>query len=109
MAIQATYERHPDLGCEAVVFIDDESMACLQNQRDLTGGPRSDEYCVTTGASAPVYGGITQWRRVDDRFEFALTRHAGRLFGDEVISFVVTPGDGATLDELAEHVDRLLR
>ena len=42
MAIQATYERHPDLGCEAVVFIDDESMACFQIQRDLTGGPRSD-------------------------------------------------------------------
>ncbi|WAC57423.1 hypothetical protein [Gordonia sp. SL306] len=109
MAIQATYERHTDLGCEAIVFIDDESMACFQIQRDLVGGPRSDEYCVTTGASAPIYGAITEWRRIDDRFEFALTRRAGRLFGDDVISFVVTPGHGVTVEELAEHVDRLLR
>ncbi|ROZ98080.1 hypothetical protein [Gordonia sp. OPL2] len=109
MAIQTTYERHLDLGCEAVVFIDDESLACFQIQRDLVGGPRADEYCVTTGASAPIYGAITGWRRIEDRFEFALTRRASRLFGDDVISFVVTPGDGATVDELAEHVDRLLR
>lgn len=109
MAINATYERHADLGCEAVVFIDDESLGCFQIQRDLVGGPRADEYCVTTGASAPVYRGITQWRRVDDRFEFALTPRAGRLFGDEVLSFVVSPGPGVTLDELAAHVDRLLR
>ncbi|MGV9711513.1 hypothetical protein ACWDTI_12710 [Gordonia sp. NPDC003424] len=109
MAILASYERHPDLGCEAVVFIDDESMACFQIQRDLVGGPRADEYCVTTGASAPIYNGIVEWRRVDDRFEFALTRRASRLFGDEVVSFLVTPHDGVTVDELAAHVDRLLR
>ena len=104
-----SYERHPDLGCEAVVFIDDESMACFQIQRDLVGGPRSDEHCVTTGASAPVYGGITQWRRVDDRFEFALTRRAGRLFGDDVLSFEISPADESSVDDIAEHVDRLLR
>ncbi len=110
VTIRATYERHPDLGCEAVVFIDDESDACFQIQRDLVGGPRSDEHCVTTGASAPVFGGITQWRRVeDDRFEFALNRRAARLFGDEVLSFVVSPGSDTSVDELAEHVDRLLR
>ena len=109
MAITASYERHPDLGCEAVVFIDDESLGCFQIQRDLVGGPRADEYCVTTGASAPVYGAVTGWRRVDDRFEFALTPKAGRLFGDEVLSFEVTTRDGLTLDELTEHVDRLLR
>ncbi|MDL9937599.1 hypothetical protein QSJ18_12655 [Gordonia sp. ABSL1-1] len=109
MTIRASYERHPDLGCEAVVFIDDESMACFQIQRDLVGGPRADEYCVTTGASAPIYGGITQWRRIEDRFEFALTTRAGRLFGDELLSFEVSPADDQTVDELAEHVDRLLR
>lgn len=37
MTIRASYERHTDLGCEAVVFIDDESLACFQIQRDLTG------------------------------------------------------------------------
>ncbi|GAB93630.1 Imm10 family immunity protein [Gordonia rhizosphera] len=109
MAIQASYERHPDLGCEAVVFIDDESDACFQIQRDLVGGPHADQYCVTTGSSAPIYGGIEQWRHRDDRFEFALTRRASRLFGDEVLSFVVIPAGDETVDELAEHVDRLLR
>ncbi|OCH80563.1 MULTISPECIES: hypothetical protein [Gordonia] len=109
MTIRASYERHPDLGCEAVVFIDDESLACFQIQRDLVGGPRADEYCVTTGASAPVYGGITQWRRVDDRFEFALTARAGRLFGDEVLSFEVAAIEESTVDDIAAHVDRLLR
>ncbi|WP_040509606.1 hypothetical protein [Gordonia soli] len=107
--ILASYERHPDLGCEAIVFIDDESSACFQIQRDLVGGPRADEYCVTTGASAPVYGGITQWRRRDGVFEFALTRRAARLFGDEVLSFEVTPTSDVTVEEIAEHVDRLLR
>ncbi|MDS1114852.1 hypothetical protein RD149_13845 [Gordonia westfalica] len=109
MTIRASYERHPDLGCEAVVFIDDESLACFQIQRDLTGGPRADEYCVTTGASAPIYGGIVEWRRVEDRFEFALTRRASRLFGDEVLSFEISPVDEATIDDIAAHVDRLLR
>lgn len=64
---------------------------------------------MTTGASAPVYGGITQWRRVDDRFEFALTPRAGRLFGDEVLSFEISPSDESTVDDIAAHVDRLLR
>lgn len=110
MTIRASYERHPDLGCEAVVFIDDESMACFQIQRDLVGGERSGEYCVTTGASAPIYGGITQWRRIDDRLEFALTRRAARLFGgDDVLSFEIAPAGGDTVDEIAEHVERLLR
>ncbi|MCF8603683.1 hypothetical protein L5I01_09980 [Gordonia sp. HY442] len=109
MAIFGSYERHPDLGCEAVVFLDEESDACVQLQRDLPGGPRADEYCLTTGASAPVYGAVTQWRRVDDRFEFALTPRAARLFGDEVISFAVVTDSDATVDELAEHVERLLR
>ncbi|MCF8588729.1 hypothetical protein [Gordonia liuliyuniae] len=109
MAIFGTYERHSDLGCEAVVFLDEESDACVQLQRDLPGGPRADEYCLTTGASAPVYGAVTQWRRVGDRFEFALIGRAARLFGDEVLSFdVVTDGE-VSVDELAEHVERLLR
>ncbi|WP_132993369.1 hypothetical protein [Gordonia zhaorongruii] len=109
MAIFGTYERHSDLGCEAVVFLDEESDACVQVQRDLPGGARADEHCITTGASAPVYGGITQWRRRGDRFEFALTPHAARLFGDEVLSFeVVTDAEGS-IDELAGHIERLLR
>ncbi|MFT3898830.1 MAG: hypothetical protein QM728_01105 [Gordonia sp. (in: high G+C Gram-positive bacteria)] len=110
MTIIGSYERHPDLGCEAIVFLDDETGACFQIQRDLMGGPRADEYCVTTGASAPIYGGaVKQWRRVDDnRFEFELTPRAGRLFGDDVLSFEVSPND-ATLEELAAHLDRILR
>ncbi|MDR2280180.1 MAG: hypothetical protein LBE07_04890 [Gordonia sp. (in: high G+C Gram-positive bacteria)] len=109
MAIIGSYERHPDLGCEAVVFLDEESDACVQLQRNLPGGPRAAEYCLTTGASAPVYDAVSQWRRVGDRFEFALIPRAARLFGDEVISFdVVTDGD-VSVDQLAEHVERLLR
>lgn len=91
------------------MFIDDESLACFQIQRDLTGGQRSDEHCVTTGASAPVYGGILDWRRLDDRFEFSLNPRAGRLFGDQVISFEVRAVDDVTVDDIAEHVERLLR
>lgn len=108
MAIIGSYERHPDLGCEAVVFLDTESDACVQLQRDLPGGPRAGEHAITTGASAPVFGGVRQWRRVDGRFEFALNRRATALFADEVISFVVVPVEGQTVDELAEHVDRIL-
>ncbi|MGB3302349.1 hypothetical protein [Gordonia sp. (in: high G+C Gram-positive bacteria)] len=108
MAIIASYERHPDLGCEAVVFLDDESDACFQLQRDLPGGPRAGEYCITTGASAPIYDGITNWRRVDNRFEFALTPRAARLFGDELLSFQVVASDDVSIDELAGHVDRFL-
>lgn len=110
MAIRASYERHTDLGCEALVFLDEESDACFQIQRDLVGGPHSDEHCVTTGASAPVYGGIVEWRRAGDRFEFALNARAARLFGDEVLSFVVRPvDDESDVDDLAAHVERLLR
>ncbi len=123
VTIHASYERHPDLGCEAVVFIDDESMGCFQIQRDLVGdaeaggragsggaGSGREGYCVTTGASAPVYGGVVEWRRVDDdRIEFALTPKAGRLFGDNVLSFQITPVGDESVDEIIEHVERLLR
>ena len=123
VTIHASYERHPDLGCEAVVFIDDESMGCFQIQRDLVvdaetggrvgpGGAGSgrEGYCVTTGASAPVYGGVVEWRRVDDdRIEFALTPKAGRLFGDNLLSFQITPVGDESVDEIIEHVERLLR
>ncbi|MFT4044632.1 MAG: hypothetical protein QM673_15850 [Gordonia sp. (in: high G+C Gram-positive bacteria)] len=111
MTIRASYERHPDLGCEAVVFIDDESMACFQIQRELVGGNGSQErHCVTTGASAPIYGAVLDWRRVDgNRLEFALTRRAGMLFGESELSFEITPVGDATVDEIVEHVERLLR
>ncbi len=109
MTIHGSYERHPDLGCEAIVFFDDESDACFQIQRDLVGGPRADEHCVSTGASAPVYNAVKQWRRVDDRFEFEVVPRVARLFGGEdVLSFVVSPTE-MTLDELAAQLDRLLR
>ncbi|UQE75335.1 MULTISPECIES: hypothetical protein [unclassified Gordonia (in: high G+C Gram-positive bacteria)] len=108
MAIIASHEHHPDLGCEAVVFLDTESDACFQLQRDLPGGPHEEQHAITTGASAPVYGGVLQWRRVGDRFEFALNRRATALFADDVLSFVVTPADGQSVDQLAEHVERLL-
>lgn len=133
MAIRASYERHPDLGCEAVVFLDEESDGCFQIQRDLPGGPRADEYCVTTGASAPVYGGVLAWRCVPPiepvappaepvappaepveasggtRFEFHLAPRAARLFGDDVLSFEVVTDAELAVGQLAEHVDRLLR
>ncbi|GAA4742352.1 hypothetical protein MUG78_07045 [Gordonia alkaliphila] len=108
MAIIGSYEHHPDLGCEAVVFLDSESDACFQIQRDLPGGRRPDEHCVTTGASAPVYGGVTQWRRVEDRFEFALNRRATALFADDVLSFEVEAAAGQTVDELAAQLTRIL-
>lgn len=108
MAILGSYEHHSDLGCEAVVFLDTESEACFQLQRDLPGGPHENEHCVTTGASAPVYGGVVQWRRVGDRFEFALNRRATALFADELLSFEVAPAGGQTIDQLAAHVERLL-
>ncbi|MFW0789553.1 hypothetical protein [Gordonia sp. CPCC 205333] len=114
MAIRVSHERHPDLGCEALVFLDEDSDGCFQIQRDLPSplrdadGHRPNRYCVTTGASAPVYGGIVQWRRVGDRFEFALTKRAAALFDDEVLSFDVVPAGGSTIDQLAKHVDRLI-
>jgi hypothetical protein len=111
VTIQASYERHPDLGCEAVVFIDDESMACFQIQRDLVGSDRADDrYCISTGASAPIYDAIVDWRRVgDNRLEFVLTHRAGRLFGDSDLSFEITPVGDDTVDEIVDHVARLLR
>ena len=110
MTIHGSYERHPDLGCEAIVFLDDETGACFQVQRDLVGGDSvaRDGYSVSTGASAPIYNAVKQWRRVDDRFEFEMVPRAGRLFGGDVPSFEVAPVD-TTLDELAVHLDRLLR
>lgn len=111
MTIRASYERHPDLGCEAVVFIDDESMACFQIQRDLVGGQRAgDSYCISTGASAPIYGAILEWRRVEhNRLEFVLTHRAGRLFGDSDLSFEITPMGDDSVDDIVAHVERLLR
>lgn len=109
MAIIGSYERHTDLGCEAVVFLDEESDACFQLQRDLPGSPRAGEYCITTGASAPVFAGVQAWRRVGaDRFEFALVPRAARLFGDEVVSFALAADSDTDIDELAGHVERLL-
>ena len=110
MAIHGSYERHPDLGLEAVVFIDPESGACFQIMRDLLG-PRSEHHSVSTGASAPVPEGVIGWRRVEagQRFEFELVPQAGRLFGEGLLSFVVEPVGEESLDELADHVERLLR
>lgn len=114
MTIIGSYEHHRDLGLEAVVFLDPESQACVQLQRDLPGGPRADQHAISTGASAPVVGGVLQWRRIPaaaggaERFEFALNRRATALFADEVISFEVVAVAGQTVDELAAHIERLL-
>lgn len=111
MAIIGSYENWPDLGLEALVFLDSESDACFQIQRDLEG-PRAAQHAVSTGMSAPIAGGVVQWRRVPtgltERFEFELTRRAAALFADDVLSFDVEPAGGQTIDELAAHVDRLL-
>ncbi|KQR99803.1 hypothetical protein ASG12_03255 [Williamsia sp. Leaf354] len=110
--IVASYDRIADLAFEAVIFLDTESSDCFQIQRDLltqvtTTAPT---YQVSTGMSAPVPDGITQWRRIGDRFEFALTARASRIFGGtDVLSFDAEAADGVTLDEIAEHVERLLR
>jgi hypothetical protein len=56
-----------------------------------------------------VYGAVKQWRRIENRFEFEVGARAARLFGgQDVLSFEVSP-TGVTLDELAAHLDRLLR
>ena len=45
----------------------------------------------------------------DYRVEFALTPKAGRLFGDNVLYFQITPVGDESVDEIIEHVERLLR
>ncbi|MBT0567220.1 hypothetical protein [Williamsia sp. CHRR-6] len=111
--IVVSHERLDSHGLEAVIFLDSESGDCFQIQRDLliTVTDRAPVHQVTTGMSAPVPGGIVDWRVVDgERFEFALTPHAARIFGgSDVLSFVVAPAHGTTVDEIVEHVTRLLR
>ena len=110
--IVASYDRSERHGFEAVVFLDTESGECFQIQRDLPA-PVTDSaptYHLTTGVSAPLPGGIIDWRRVDDRFEFALTPRAARIFGGaDVLSFTVEPADDTTLEDIADHVARLVR
>ncbi|MFD0925806.1 hypothetical protein [Williamsia deligens] len=109
--IVASYDRLERHGVEAVVFLDTESGECFQIQRDLPAvvTDTAPTYHLTTGVSAPLPGGIDDWRRVDDRFEFALTPRAARIFGGaDVLSFVVEPADGMTLADIADHVERLV-
>ncbi|GAB2638081.1 hypothetical protein GCM10027169_02510 [Gordonia jinhuaensis] len=116
--ITASYDRHVDLGCEVLVFIDSESGDCLQIQRDLPalvdpaapgGADATGRYCLTTGVGAPVYDGIEEWRRRDDLFEFALTPRAARMFGGNPwLEFRITPIEGSTVDDIAEHLRRLV-
>ncbi|WP_299569010.1 hypothetical protein [uncultured Williamsia sp.] len=110
--IVASYDRLERHGIEAVIFLDTESSECFQIQRSLPA-PVTDTaptYQLSTGVSAPLDGGIVDWRRVDDRFEFALTARAARIFGGaDVLSFVAEPTDGMTLEDIADHVERILR
>ena len=110
--IVASYDRLERHGIEAVVFLDTESGECFQIQRDLPAPVThtASTYHLTTGVSSPLAGGIVDWRRVDDRFEFALTPRAARIFGGaDVLSFVAEPTDGMTLEDIADHVERLIR
>lgn len=110
--IVVSYDRLPDLRFEAVVFLDTDSGDCFQIQRDLMSlaTTEASTHQISTGMGAPIPEGILHWRRVDDRFEFALTTRAARIFGgSDVLSFDVEPADGSTVDEIADHVERLLR
>lgn len=110
--IVASYDRSERHGFEAVVFLDTESGECFQIQRDLPAPviDTAPTYQLTTGVSAPLSGGIVDWRRVDDRFEFALTARAARIFGGaDVLSFTVEAADDTTLEDIADHVARLVR
>ncbi|MGZ8178160.1 hypothetical protein ACXVUM_09530 [Williamsia sp. SKLECPSW1] len=110
--IVASYDRLERHGIEAVVFLDTESGECFQIQRSLPAsvGDTAPTYHLTTGVSAPLPGGIVDWRRVDDRFEFALTPRAARIFGGaDVLSFAAEPAEDTTLEDIADHVARLIR
>lgn len=56
MAIIVSYDRYPDLRCEVVLFLDDESGDCFQVQRDLPAGDNG--YEISAGVGPPVRGGI---------------------------------------------------
>ncbi len=110
--IVVSYDRVPEFEIEAVVFLDAESGDCFQIQRDLTPPDASaaPDHQIATGTGAPIVAGILAWRRVDSRFEFALTSRASSIFGgSDLLSFDVEATDGTTIDEIADHVERLLR
>ncbi|SIR95869.1 hypothetical protein [Williamsia sterculiae] len=109
--IIASHDTFPDLGCEAIIFLDDESGECFQIQRDLLGTVETPRprYSITTGVGAPVDEGILSWRRDDDEFEFALIPRAARLFGGaSSLAFRVVAAEETTVADIAAHLDRLV-
>jgi hypothetical protein len=108
MAIIVSYDRYPDLRCEVVVFLDDESGDCFQVQRDL---PASETgYEISAGVGAPVARGVEAWQRVDNEFQFALTPTASMMFGGNArLRFEAEAAGGDTIDSIAAHLERMMR
>jgi hypothetical protein len=108
MAIVVSYDRYPDLRCEVVVFLDDESGDCFQVQRGL---PASEAgYEISAGVGAPVARGVAAWQRVDNEFQFALTPKASMMFGGNArLRFEAEAAGGDTIDSIAAHLERMMR
>jgi hypothetical protein len=108
MAIVVSYDRYPDLRCEVVVFLDDDSGDCFQVQRDL---PASETgYEISAGVGAPVARGVEAWQRVGNEFQFALTPKASMMFGGNArLRFEAEAAGGDTIDSIAAHLDRMMR
>lgn len=108
MAIIVSYDRYPDLRCEVVLFLDDESGDCFQVQRDLPAGDNG--YEISAGVGPPVRGGIAAWQRVGDEFQFALTPTASMMFGGNArLRFEAESAGGDTIDSIAAHLERMMR
>jgi hypothetical protein len=108
MAIVVSYDRYPDLKCEVVVFLDDESGDCFQVQRDLPAGENG--YEISAGVGPPVARGVVAWQRVGNEFQFALTATAAMMFGGNArLRFDAEAADGDTIDSIAAHLERMMR
>jgi hypothetical protein len=108
VAIIVSYDRYPDLRCEVVLFLDDESGDCFQIQRDVPAGEKG--YQISAGVGPPVRGGIAAWQRVGNEFQFALTPEASMMFGCNArLRFEAESAGGDTIDSIAAHLERLMR
>lgn len=108
MAIIVSYDHYPDLRCEVVLFLDDESGDCFQIQRDVPAGEKG--YQISAGVGPPVRGGIAAWQRVGNEFQFALTPKASMMFGGNArLRFETESAGGDTIDSIAVHLERLMR
>lgn len=108
MAIIVSYDRYPDLRCEVVLFLDEESGDCFQIQRDVPAGERG--YQISAGVGPAVREGIAAWQRVGNEFQFALTPKASMMFGGNArLRFEAESAGGDTIDSIAAHLERLMR